>query len=450
MEKTPFLIERPGNDFSGMSFQRVSMRNQRRENGFFNGVDFIETEIVGVNLSHCELSEAFMCKCFISSTDFSSSDFIDSTFENCEFIDCNFSTGEWRSANFRTCSFNTCNFDRTTIALTGFYDCSFDETSMRTMMHRAVALNVFSSCDFHCPAGDDIFSSRNFGVPCALQNSTSVIHSAGMSLEQLCLLRNLEKMKVTDLLDAVRVAFDVLRNDGRRRASTFKFIILIVRVVAAERRISPTSLILMENFIASFASGVDDAEVFNIAMTLVIEIRSILFEIGATETIIEHEAVEDAVQRLQLKFNETFDRDAIDLLVDSILTVGYFSSDAIRIEKLENGSTYVEAATATFMSLGPLLVALNFTLRQATITVERIGQMNKAARKAIGGPRATISKKNRAKSQLEKRVHAVADGRTASRELDATRKVVLRSGSALAKLDAKASVHVTTQCGDLG
>jgi uncharacterized protein YjbI with pentapeptide repeats len=450
MEKEPFAIERPGNDYSGMSFRAMSMRNQQRENSFFNGVDFTDCEIAESNLSHCELSEAFMRDCSIHSADFSSSDFINSVFENCEFRECDFRTGEWRSAKFCSCSFMDCNFDRTTVALTDFYDCQFDQTSMQTMLHRAVSFNVFSGCRFPQPVKDDVFSSRNFGIPCELQSRSPATQSSGVNLEQLCILRNLEKMEVADLLDAIRAAFDTLGSTGRRRASTFEFITQIVRATAAERRISPTSLVLVEDFVTGFASGIENAEVFNIAMTLVIEIRSILFEIGAAETTIDHEAAADAVQRIELKFRETFDRGDVDVLLESILTVGNFPSDGLRVDRLENGSTYIEAATTAFMSLGPLLIALNFILRQATVTVERMGQMKCAVRKAIGAPPAIIPKRDRTKNQLEKRVHAVADGKTASREVDATRKVVRRSGTRLAKLDAKASVHVTTQRGDLG
>lgn len=450
MEKTPFAIERPGNDYSGMSFQNISMRNQQRENSFFNGIDLIDSEITGSDLSHCELSETLMRGCAIHSSNFSSSDFISSIVENCEFVDCDFRTGEWRNAKFQSCSFVDCDFDRTTIALTCFYACRFDDRSLRSMLHRAVALNVFSNCGLPWLVDDAIFASRNFGTLCVSRQNTQMIQSSGASLEQLCLLRNLGRMEVTDLLDAVQGAFEMHSVNGRCRTSTFEFMTLIVRAVATERRISPTSLILMEELITRFSSRIEDAGMFNIAMALVIEIRSILFNICASESAMAHDAAGDAVVQLQLKFAETFDRDTMEFLVESILTVGHFPPGAIRIEKMEHGSTYVDAVTITVVSLGPLLMALNFALRQATITVERVGQLKGAVKKVIAEPRSTRAKKDQSKTELTKRTHAVADGKMESQELTATRKLVRREGARLARLDTKAVIHVTTKQGDLG
>lgn len=450
MEKTPFAIERLGNDYSGMSFRDVSIRNQQRENSFFNGVDLIDSEIIGSDLSHCELSETLLRGCAIHSSNFSSSDFIGSIFENCEFVGCDFRTGEWRNARFQSCSFVGCDFDRTTIAVTCFYECSFDDRSMRSMIHRAVALNVFSNCVLPWLVDDEVFASRNFGVPCVSIQHTQMIQSTGAGLEQLCLLRNLGRMEVIDLLDAVQGAFQTLATNGRCRTSTFEFMTLIVRAVATERKISPTSLILMEELITRFSSGIEDAGMFNIAMALVIEIRSILFDICASEGTMEHDAAEDVVDRLQLKFAETFDLDAMEFLVESILTIGYFPPGAIRIEKLEHGSTYVDTVTIAVVSLGPLLMALNFALRQATITVERVGKLKGAVKKVMAEPRSTRTRKDQSKTQLAKRTHAVADGKMDYQELAATRKVVRHGGIRLAKLDIEASVHVVTKPCNLG
>lgn len=449
MDKTPFAIERPGNDYSGMSFQNVSMRGQQRENSFFNGVNLIDSEITGSDLSHCELSETLMRGCAIHASNFASSDFIGSTFEHCEFVDSNFRTGEWRNAKFRSCRFVGCNFDRTTIALTFFHDCHFDDRSLRSMLHRAVSLNVFSNCGLPWLVDDEIFASRNFGTPCVPKQNDQVIQSSGTNLEQLCLLRNLGKMEVTDLLDAVQGAFEMLSMNGRCRASTFELMTLIVRAVAIERRISPTSLILMEELITRASSRIEDAGMFNIAMALVIEIRSILFDICISESTMAHDAAGDAVVQLKLKFSDTFDRETMEFLVESILTIGHFSSGAIRIEKVEHGSTYVDAVTITVVSLGPLLMALNFALRQATITVERVGQLKRAVKKTIAEPRNTRARKDQSKTELAKRAHAVAEGKIESQELTETRKLVRREGARLARLDTKVAIHVTTKQCDL-
>ncbi|MBN9368083.1 MAG: pentapeptide repeat-containing protein [Comamonadaceae bacterium] len=443
MEKTLFTVERPGNDYSGMSFQNISMRDQKRKDNFFNGVDLVDSEIVGTDLSYCEFSEALMKNCSILSSNFSNSDFVNSSFEGCQFSDCIFLTGEWRNAKFRSCRFINCNFDRTTITLTYFSDCYFDDRSLQSMLHRAVAQNVFSNCEFPWPVEDEIFASRNFGIPCILENSGQIVPNTRISIEQLCLLNNQGKMAVTDLLDAMRGIFEEISRNGRYRVSVFEFMKNVVHAIATERKISPTSLIALEGVITEFSRQVEDKAVFNVIMMLIVEIRSMLFEICTSENMDAHAMAQCEVVRIQLHFDNTFDYDTIKYLVESILAIGHFPPDAIRIEKVEYGSTFVDLLPVVVIFLGPTLTVTNFTLRQATITVERIGELVGAVKKLMITLDDDSSGSGKSKTVREKQAGAIVDGKMGSKELAAARELMRDKGDNLVKLDTKVDIHFT-------
>lgn len=444
--RTEFSIERPGNDFSGMSFRDLFMIGQERQRSFFNGVDFENCGFGSSDLRNSEFSESSFSNCEFLNCQLNSADFVDSIFENCKFENCTFGTGEWRRSRFRSCRFLQCDFDHTTIALTEFYSNEFSEDSTRSLQRRSIYFNVFSDCLFAGTFQDDAFVSRNFGVPAGASSSLPVAEGALFSLEQLCILNNRGVLRVTDLVDLIEATLRQFDSVGRRRTSTFEFIRLIVRAISLQRRISPSSLVFIENFVTAFAARVNDSEIFHSAMAFVVEIRSLLFEIATKEIGADDPSFKGVVERITISFKERFSKEEAGVLVKDLSVVAHLSANQFEIDRFKNGSTLIEVVTGGVVSLGPLLVAVNFILRQATVTVERYGKLKKAIKTAgSSGSRTVPAVRKTTSRSVATKVSTVVMGSKQIPELEATRTVVRNSGRKLIEFDTGCDIRVVTQ-----
>jgi hypothetical protein len=125
---------------------------------------------------------------------------------------------------------------------------------------RAEAQSAFEQNGFDAPslyaglsrvADDSYFASRNFGIP-AIGNQGTIV-PGGSQIEQLCLLNNVGRSRVIDVAGVAESICASLANGVQRRFSTLIFFSKIVRVLTDERRISPTSLIYLEQTIGVVA-----------------------------------------------------------------------------------------------------------------------------------------------------------------------------------------------------
>ncbi len=134
------------------------------------------------------------------------------------------------------------------------------------------------------------------------------------------------------------------------------------------------------------------------------------------------------------------------MLARSLTVVGRLSPTSFKIVRFTNGSTLIEIATTGIMSLGPLLVGVNFVLRQATVTVQRYGKLKRVVHAARSNSGREVAKPRRSVGMLAKtKVRAVVMDSDQLPELEATRTVVRQSGRKLVELDTKADVNVVTQ-----
>jgi uncharacterized protein YjbI with pentapeptide repeats len=438
--RSEFEVRPTDRDYSGLSLANRFLAHANLERSFFNGVNLTNCVFDGVKMNNTEFSEAKVQEGNFSETDLSGSDFVDSLFENTDFLSCNFEKGEWRDTTFRQCKFVRCNFDHTTVTLCVFVGCEFDAETLATAEHRAIYFNALSRCKFGRPIYDSYFASRNFGTPALGDQGTIVPGGSQISIEQLCLLNNIGRSRVIDVAGVAESICASLADGVHRRFSTLIFFSKIVRVLTDERRISPTSLIYLEQTIAGFAGSIDDQDLFTAAMTAVIEIRSALFSV-ATETQNHAWAnSSEPARNITIRFSETYVRNQVEILRETLATVAGATADELTIESIRNGSTVIEFLSADVIATGALLVAINFVLRQAKITVKELTSLGRFISKTRR-TKKPITKPNRSARRIRNKVPAVLQTGPVLPELAPVRAAVNRYGRVLVEMDEKA--HVT-------
>ena len=445
--RSEFEIRTVDRDYSGLSLANRFLADANLERSFFNGVNLTNCVFDDVRMNNTEFSEAKVQKGNFSKTDLSGADFVDALFENTDFLSCNFEKGEWRDTTFRQCKFVRCNFDHTTVTLCVFVGCEFDAETLTTAEHRAFYFNALSRCKFGSLVYDSHFASRNFGIPALGNQGTIVPNGSQISIEQLCLLNNIGRSRVIDVAGVAESVCASLADGIHRRFSTLIFFSKIVRVLTDERRISPTSLIYLEQTIARFAGTLDDQDLFTAAMTAVIEIRSALFSVATEAQNHAWANSSEPVRHITIRFGETYVRNQVEILRETLVTVAGGTADELTIESIRNGSTVIELLSGNVIAIGALLVAINFVLRQAKITVKELtslGHFISRTRKT----KKPISKPSRSARRVRSKVPAVLQTGPVLPELAPVRAAVNRYGRVLVEMDERAHVTIVVRVSD--
>jgi hypothetical protein len=438
--RSPFEIRSHDRDYSGLSIADRYLADTNIERSFFNGVNLSNCAFAGVKMNNTEFSEANVKSSDFTGCDLSGSDFVDSLFENTAFLNCNFEKGEWRDAAFRQCRFVECNFDHTTVTVCTFIGCEFDRSTIDTAEHRAIYFNVFSQSKFGKAVSERHFSSRNFGIPATADQNTLVAAGSETTIEQMCLLNNVGKLRVLDVARVAEVLCASLAGGAQRRTSTLTFFAKIVRTLTDEHRISATSLVYLEELVSRLASSVNDQDLFTAAVSAMVEIRSALFAI-ATETANQNtENADQPVTHITILFAETYVRTQAEALRETLAAVAG-GPNSFSTESVKNGSTIIDLFSQGVVSLGALLVSTNFVLRQAKLTVKLSTETGKSIKAVLG---KSSRRKGQARSRRKPgKVPAIMKTGPVSPSLAPVRAAVHRHGRVLVEMDEKADVVVT-------
>jgi uncharacterized protein YjbI with pentapeptide repeats len=433
-ERHSFSV-RADRDYSGLTIQGTSASGAQIARSFFNGANLLDVDFHDCDISNTELTEVRETGCTFVGCNLGGSDFIDSRFEDSSFVDCDFTNGEWRESSFVRCRFERCRFDHTTVTLSEFCECTLDGTSLQSVDNRAFHYNVFSKCDFPQLELTGSLTSRNFGLPATGgDREPAGVRRATISLEELCHLNNVGRFQVVDLADAVRGLTGTIEASGSRRNSALAFFGRIIRVLTVERRISATSLFYIEAELSALASATDDQEVLLAAMGAMIEARTALLRIVAECE--DEEPPRESCRAITIHFSPTYPRTHADALTETISAVA--GADApLEIKDFKNGSTWIEIISVGAVATTTILSTLNVVLRQATITVKRIGEVRRELRK-LSKQRPLRRSKSLALAQTK--VPAILSPESASPQLAAAKSAVRRHGRVLVELDEPASV----------
>jgi hypothetical protein len=366
---------------------------------------------------------------------------VDCRFENTEFSTCDFTKGEWRESAFIGCRFLDCDFTHTTIALCRFIQCEFDAKTIDRLENRSIYSNVFQRSIFERKLSDQAFCSRNFGIPALEQTGTMVRSDLGMTIEQVCLLNNLGRLRTVDVITVTENICAALTKGGQRRNSTLRFLCNVVRMLTEERRISATSLMCLEAIVLDLANVTTDPDVFKTSMDAIVEFRNALVLIAEETQGVDFQDIEGDVRGMSVFFPETYDRRQVELLKDALAETASGRASGLVIEKIQHGSTLIEIVASGVMSAAGLLTALNYILRQATITVKELGKLNKAVKtsfKASSTKRPTKTVTGKCPSK----VPAIMKTGAVSETMQPVQAAVRKHGKALALMDEKAEVTV--------
>jgi hypothetical protein len=303
----------------------------------------------------------------------------------------------------------------------------------------AVYFNTFSQCDFAQPTGDNNFSGRNFGVPTAVSSSTYLTPDLReLTIEQVCLLNNIGKLRVIELVSAVENLCSLLQQGPHRLNSTLAFFSRIIRIMTEERRISATSLTYLEGTISHLASIVDDQDLFTTAMAAIVEIRSALFAIVSEESAAASD-VTDGFLSITIVFSETYPHRQVHIFSKTLAEVSGIPASELPIKSIREGSTIIELASGAVVSTGGLLLALNFVLRQARVTIERLAELKRAVKQLRQAGTQV------ARPRAQRRVPSIMKTGPVSPELTPVRNAVRRYGKALVEMDEPAEVRISVE-----
>jgi hypothetical protein len=444
--RDPFEIRESDKEYSGLTIADRYLENAVLERSFFNGVVLTNCWFESVELNDTELSEARIERCRFENTNLGGCDFVDSTFEETLFVNCSFLKGEWRDASFRNCQFLDCSFIYTTVTLCSFTACTLDAKSLQSAEHRGAYFNVFSRCRLAVAVTDPVFASRNFGTPAEGIHGQLVTSESGTSIEQMCLLNNVGRFRVVSLIHVATSICTSLARQGYRRSSALTFFSKILRTLTEERRISATSLMYLEELITGFGATIDEQDLLMAAMSAVVEIHSALLAIAAENPIAGEQQADSPARSVTIHFSESYRRRQVEVLRDALAAAADVDPDALTIDDIRSGSTIIDLSSAV-VSVGGLLMAVNFVLRQATVTVQHATNIKKAVYKFHKA--APKKSTNRALTIPPRaKIQATLQPDSAVPALGRLRREVRRNGRDLIELDEPADVKMLPENAD--
>lgn len=427
--RSPFPLLDDDNDYSGRDFDSVYLEGSKSlSHAFLNGVTIVNSAFLAADLDQCEFGEAKLTstsfvRCLLDGTDFVRATFTDVLFDGCDFTD-----GEWRESIFTGVKFVGCKFAHTTVNLCSFYDCEFLAGSLDGLDYKAVNYNVFSNCKFDGGISSQTVLSRNFGLRSAKPSSSIVHFGNDITLEQVCFISGARPTRVFDLVRAIEVECANFR--GRLKKLRLEFISNIVRLMASERTIAPSSLVYIEGILSALGSTLlEDGDPQAILLAFV-TVRNALFD-RVNEILLAEANLPGVAEKIVLAYQATYSREdgiVVAASLDQLISGG---TGAVRLISVRAGSTIFSIDVhGLICSAAAALAAVNLLLSQATVSVKKL----KALKKELT-PKKPRAKSKRTVAMLKNTTPALLLSGKQPLELTRLRRAVQESGIILVKLD---------------
>jgi hypothetical protein len=377
------------------------------------------------------LAEIEITNSYFQGNDFTGSSFIGSRVENSTFERCNFTDGEWRLSRFAAVKFVDCDFNYTTVNLCDFDRCVFTGENSKRLFGRSVNYNVFTRSEFARAATDEAVLASNFGMRGPGLHKAIALHGEGVSLEEVCLASASGAIRVVDLTGAIENEFLRTRQQ-RLKKLRLEFISNILSGLVRANRISATSLAYVENLFATLArSALREAEILA-AMTALLNIRSLMYDVSSRGESAESE--EGLCVGLSVKYADTYSRTDIDHLREILGELACGSDRAFALSHFETGSTSAGFVTTIAMDVGAVIVAVNFALQQADVTLRHSQKFVKNWKKLLSQIRPKLKAKSR--KGHASRVPALRRTGPVTPELAALSEAVARHGRTAVLLES--------------
>ena len=385
-------------DLSGKDFESVYLdSSQTLSHSFLNGSSLKNSAFLGAPIDQTELAEAQIVDCTFDDTDFTGSSFIGATVERTRFRNCNFADGEWRKSRFINVIFEDCNFDYTTTNLCIFDACVFSGKDTRKLDNRPVNYNVFTKCKFQDVFfEDDVVLANNFGLPSQGQRKALTSYSGSISLEEICIKSSYSTVSASELIAAVENEF-MRMSVHRLKTLRLEFVCNIVNALAKTNGISATSLTYLENLFSDLGKSATSETDALAAMSVVISIRSLLFDV-MTDSFVDSEIAQCVCQAVDIRYERTYSRSDANELAKMLGELSNDDANTFVVSHFVSGSTVIELLAVQVVSVGAVLTALNFILRQVNTTLVQARQIRINTTKLLDARKKPQRKGGRKKS----------------------------------------------------
>jgi uncharacterized protein YjbI with pentapeptide repeats len=431
-------VAKYGADLSGKDFENVFLDStQTLSHSFLNGTSFKTSTFLGAPLDQTELAEAEIQGCYFEKTEFVGSSFIGASVEDTIFRNCNFTDGEWRQSHFINVNFIVCHFNYTTVNLCTFDNCQFTGEDCKGLDNRSVNYNVFTQVVFDFLVEDDVVLASNFGLPSQGTKRSIANYGAGITLEEVCLKSSSGTIVVSEFVDAIETEF-FREKSSRLKALRLEFISNIIRALAKHSKISATSLMYLENCFLTLAKSSSRESDALAAMSILLNIRSLLVNVFEHEGT-ESEYTECSCAAIEIQYKRTYDRsDAIELAE----ILGELSNNdpaTFTVSKFTTGSTFIDLVPTQIVNVGATLLAINFVLKQANITLVQVRAIGKNLTNLL---KPVFKKAKKPKRKHVSRVPALQRSGGSAKVVVSLRHTVTTHGYRVVMLDDTANVVV--------
>ncbi len=436
--RSPFPLHGDDKDYSGLDIHLAYLAGSNDlSHSFMNGANFVDSIFLKSALDQCEFAEAYIERtqfkhCDLSGSDLVRTKVVDTTFENCIF-----ENGEWRESEFEQVTFISCDFTHTTINLCVFIDCVFSDGSVVGLNHRSVNYNVFTSTRLDELISSEYVLAQNFGLPGA--NSQLPVVRAGIStLGEACRLSDTSLFRVRDFIGGIEG--EIGRQTVRTNKLVLEFIANITVALATTRRISPSSMLYVEQIFAQVAQAAISTADFQAAMNAVLKIRNSMYDlVMAIRTDLP--STEGYGRKITAYFEDTFSEDLGTDLADVLSWLFFQQPGQVTLTSIRHGSTLMEFLLSDSVPIMSLASTLGLIFTQASVIVSKTNQIKDGV-KHIFARKASASKALVLTEPQPEKVPAILKSGTVLPELGPIRIAVERSGKTLITLDNRVEITI--------
>lgn len=436
--RSPFPLHDNDKDYSGLDLHKVFLvDSDALSHSFLNGTNLVDVAFQRASLDQSEFAEAYIERSVFRACDLSGSDFVRTRVSDTVFEGCTFENGEWRETEFVNVQFLGCNFTHTTINLCTFSGCTFGNGTIASLNHRSVNYNIFIFTQFDENITSEHVLSQNFGLPGGA--SQLPVRLEGVpSLSEVCRRSDTPLFRVRDLVAAIEAESG--RQTVRSNKLVLEFMANIVVALASTRRISPSSMLYIEQIFAGLARTTTSNVDFRAAMSAVVNIRNAMYDLvtGLRSALPD---VEGEARRITAYFEDNFEEETGEELAEVLSELFFERPGAVKLASIRHGSTFLDFVMTASMPTITVVSTLGLIFTQADLIVSKTSQIKDGVKKIFGKKEAESTALVPVDPQPEK-VPAILKSGTVLPELGPIRIAVERSGKTLIMLDNRVEITI--------
>lgn len=369
-------------DYSGLDINNKCFTGIDFHNSVFNGAYFKNSRFVNCDLSHTEFTEAKFLNCDFENCKLDYCDFVFLTAQQTSFRDCTFSQAEWRENSFIGLRFTNCEFYNSTISLCMFSRTVFDQNSSQNFYGATKRFNVFSQSFFELLEDKVDFLSLNYGIRIADKDAVVTISPKIKSdlLLYISFLRYLHKLDSFRFVDLVsRIADALSSGKQKNNIQKIKYLTLICKLTAEEDSLSVFCLELLLIELNKSAKKVTDSALFMEMVDLIMFLKTHQYK---AMKVIESEVMNLTSEFsnniiIRCRLENTYRKAEIKKYSFQLADFVGIPRDQISLLSYETGSTFFEFIIKCSVSIGGVLMFINFSLKQVHKTIDYLAKIKK-------------------------------------------------------------------------